>query len=103
MWLVQSIEYAIGIGVGAASINSPDKLPMALVGTAIVLNAAVVRAPLSAFRWSSPVVHRIAGAIIAAVALLAAFTLQLDVSTVLVLLSAALAQGFVSVRFGHGI
>lgn len=103
MWLVQSIEYAVGIGVGAASINSPDKLPLALVGAAIVVNATIVRAPLSAFRWSSPVVHRIAGLVIAVTASVVAFTVEMEVSTALVLAAAALAQGFLSVRFGHGI
>ena len=103
LWLVQAVEYALGIAVGAAAINSADKLPLVVASFMLTANAAVVRAPLSAFRWTTPRVHRASGVAVAIVAVVLPLTFDAEASTMIVLVVAGIAQGFLSVRFGHGI
>lgn len=103
MWFVQAIEYALGIAVGASAINSSDKLALGVCALSMVANAATVRAPLSAFRWTAPRVHRIIGVLVAVIAIALAVLADVQATTMVVLLAAGIAQGFLSVRFGHGI
>jgi hypothetical protein len=103
MWIVQAIEYILGFGLGWSAINAQDPLLPLTFAIAIIMNAAVVSGSLAAFRITNTTVHRLLGIGIAVVGLIAAFSLSLDTTVRVSLVITAVAQGFVSVRFGHGI
>lgn len=103
LWLVQLIEYAIGFAIAFSASRAEEPLVPALVAAAVIANAATVKAPLSAFRVSSPQVHRFIGTVLAAGTLASAIFLDVDAMTKALLVISAVAEGFVSVRFGHGI
>lgn len=103
LWLVQLIEYAIGFAIAFSASRAEEPLVPALVAAAVIANAATVKAPLSAFRVSSPQVHRFIGIVLAAGTLASAIFLDVDAMTKALLVISAVAEGFVSVRFGHGI
>ena len=58
-WIHQGAEYLVGLVLVAAGVQSPDPALPALVGGLVVINAAVVGAPLGAFRLVSRAQHRI--------------------------------------------
>lgn len=103
LWLVQLIEYAIGFAIAFSASRAGEPLVPAIVAAAVIANAATVKAPLSAFRVSSPQVHRAIGIVLAAGTLASAIFLDIDAMTKALLVISAVAEGFVSVRFGHGI
>jgi hypothetical protein len=103
LWLVQLIEYAIGFAIAFSASRASEPLVPAIVAAAVIANAATVKAPLSAFRVSSPQVHRAIGIVLAAGTLTSAIFLDVDAMTKALLVISAVAEGFVSVRFGHGI
>ncbi|MCE2736088.1 MAG: hypothetical protein ACK45J_05860 [Acidimicrobiaceae bacterium] len=103
LWLVQLIEYAIGFAIAFSASRAGEPLVPAIVAAAVIANAATVKAPLSAFRVSSPQVHRAIGIVLAAGTLASAIFLDVDAMTKALLVISAVAEGFVSVRFGHGI
>lgn len=102
-WFVQLVEYVIGFGVAGSAANAQHQLPLAVVALLMLLNVAIVKGPFSAFQIVPWRVHRWTGLAVASVALLAAVFLSLDTAGRLTLLAAATTQGFVSVRFAHGI
>lgn len=102
LWVVQLIEYILGLAVGAATINAGKPLGLALVAILIVMNAACLKSSLSAFRVTTPRIHQSLGVVIAFVAVLIALLIPMDVSGQLIVIAVAVAQGFLSVRFGHG-
>lgn len=57
-WIHQAAEYLIGIAVVATAIQDPEPLVPSIVGVLVILNAAVVRGPLGAFRMFGRGVHR---------------------------------------------
>ena len=75
----------------------------AIVAGAVIANAAIVKAPLSAFRITGPQLHRVIGIVLSVAIFVAAIVVDVDAGTRAVLVIGALAEGFVSVRFGHGI
>ena len=103
VWFVQVLEYGIGFSVAGSAANAQHQIPLALIAIAILLNVAFLKGPLSAFHVIPLSAHRITGLFVAVVALACAMFLPLDVAGRLTLLGAAMTQGFVSVRFGHGI
>lgn len=103
LWLVQLIEYAIGFAIAFSASRASEPLVPAIVAAAVIANAATVKAPLSAFRLSSPQIHRAIGIVLAAGTLASAIFLDVDAMTKALLVISAVAEGFVSVRFGHGI
>ena len=103
LWLVQLIEYGIGFAIAFSASRAAEPLVPAIVAAAVIANAATVKAPLSAFRVSSPQVHRAIGIVLAAGTLASAIFLDVDAMTKALLVISAVAEGFVSVRFGHGI
>lgn len=103
VWFVQLLEYGIGFAVAGSAANAQHQVPLALVAIAIVLNVALLKGPLSAFHVVPLTAHRMTGLTVAGIALACAIFLPLDVSGRLTLLGAAMTQGFVSVRFAHGI
>lgn len=103
LWLVQILEYAIGFALASVASRSDSPLIPAVLAVCVIANAATVQAPLSAFHITSAAVHKLLGLCIAVAALVAVVMADVDVSTRAVLLATAVAEGFVSVRFGHGI
>lgn len=102
LWVVQLVEYILGFGVAAGTINSGKPLGLALVAILIVGNATIVKSSLSAFRVTTPRLHQSLGVVVALVAVLIALLVPMDVSGQLIVIAVAVAQGFLSVRFGHG-
>lgn len=103
LWLVQLMEYAIGFAIAWAASRANEPLVPAIVAGAVICNAAIVKAPLSAFRVTGPQVHRMIGIVLAVAILAVAIFVDVDATTKALLVIGALAEGFVSVRFGHGI
>lgn len=103
LWLVQLLEYAIGFAIAWSASRASDPLVPAIVAGAVIANAAMVKAPLSAFRVTGPQLHRVIGIALSIAILAAAVFVDVDAGTKAVLVIGALAEGFVSVRFGHGI
>ena len=94
LWVVQLIEYILGLGTGAATVNAVRPLGIALVAIMIVSNAALLRAPLSAFRVTNARAHQLLGIVIALVSVVIAVTIPMDVSSQLIVIAVAVAQGF---------
>lgn len=57
-WIHQFSEYLIGIALVAQGLQDPDPLVPAVAGTAVIVNVAVARGPLGAFRWVGRRTHR---------------------------------------------
>ena len=102
LWLAQIIEYAIGFALASVAAQSGTPLVPAIFSAIVISNAATVKATLSAFRLTNGRTHQFIGVAIAISAVIAAIVLDLDVSTRAMLIGLAGAEGFVSVRFGHG-
>jgi len=102
MWLVQLCEYVIGFALAMSAANSVSPAALAVVAIAIIVNPAISDGSLAAFHILSPRSHRAVGIGIAVSALVIATVTPLNITSRLTLILAALTQGFVSVRFGHG-
>ena len=103
LWLVQLLEYAIGFAIAWSASRASEPVVPAIVAGAVITNAAIVKAPLSAFRVTGPQVHRVIGVALSIATLASAIFVDVDAGTKALLVVGALAEGFVSVRFGHGI
>ena len=103
LWISQTLEYIIGFVLASAAAQSPTPAIPAVFAGLVILNAASVKAPLSAFRLTNGRVHQLLGIGLSIAAMIAAVVIDLDVSTRAMLVGLAGAEGFVSVRFGHGI
>ena len=102
MWLVQLCEYVIGFALAMSAANSLNPTALAVVAIAIIVNAAISNGSLAAFQVLTPRTHRVVGIGIAASAVVIAAVAPLNLTSRVTLVIAALTQGFVSVRFGHG-
>jgi len=102
MWLVQLCEYVIGFTLAMSAANSVSPAALAVVAIAIIVNAAITDGSLAAFHILKPRTHRAVGIGIAASAVVIAAVAPLNLASQGTLVIAALTQGFVSVRFGHG-
>lgn len=102
LWIVQLAEYILGLGTGAATVNAVEPLGLAIVSVLVVGNAALLKAPLSAFRVTNGRGHQLLGALIAVISIVIAVTIPMDVSSQLIVIAVGVAQGFLSVRFGNG-
>lgn len=103
LWFVQLLEYGVGFALASVAAKSSTPLVPAIFAALVIANASTVKASLSAFRVTSGRVHQILGIAIAVAAVFATVLLDLDVSTRAMLIALAGAEGFISVRFGHGI
>ncbi|MGA0118598.1 MAG: hypothetical protein ACO3JF_09440 [Ilumatobacteraceae bacterium] len=103
LWVSQVLEYAIGFAIAWSASRASEPLVPAIVAALVITNAAIVRAPLSAFRVTGPQLHRAFGVALSLAILSAAIFVDVDAGTKALLVIGALAEGFVSVRFGHGI
>ena len=102
MWLVQLCEYVIGFALAMSAANSVSPAALAVVAIAIIVNPAISDGSLAAFHILSPRSHRAVGIGIAVSAVVIAAIAPLNLTSRVTLVFAALTQGFVSVRFGHG-
>ena len=57
-WIHQAAEYLIGIALVAQGLQDPKPVVPCVVGTLVILNAAIVRGPLGAFKWFGRGLHR---------------------------------------------
>jgi hypothetical protein len=103
LWVSQLLEYAIGFAIAWSASRASEPLVPAIVAAIVITNAAIVKAPLSAFRVTGPQLHRVFGIALSIAILAAAIFVDVDAGTKALLVIGALAEGFVSVRFGHGI
>jgi hypothetical protein len=103
LWIGQILEYIIGFALASAAAQSITPAVPAVFAGLVIINAAAVKAPLSAFRLTSGRVHQILGVALSISALIAVVLMDLDITTRAMLIGLAGAEGFVSVRFGHGI
>ena len=102
MWLVQVFEYVIGFALAMSASNSARPAALAVVAIAIIVNTAISDGSLAAFHILTPRTHRAVGIGIALSAVVIAAVAPLNLTSRVTLVVGALAQGFVSVRFGHG-
>ncbi|MEY3558315.1 MAG: hypothetical protein RL374_1021 [Actinomycetota bacterium] len=102
MWLVQLCEYVIGFSLALSAANSVSPAAPTVVAIAIIVNAAISDGSLAAFHVLTPRIHRAVGIGIAVSAVVIAVIAPLVLTSRVTLVAAALTQGFVSVRFGHG-
>ena len=102
MWLVQLCEYVIGFTLAMSAANSVSPAALAVVAIAIIVNTAISDGSLAAFHILTPRTHRVVGIGIALSAVVIAAVAPLNLTSRVTLVVGALAQGFVSVRFGHG-
>lgn len=66
-WLHQLVEYILGITLVSQALQSPTPAVPAIAGAALLVNAAVVRGPLSAFRLVGRRAHRVLDVVVMAV------------------------------------
>lgn len=57
-WIHQIAEYLIGLALVAQGVQDTEPLVPAVAGALVVLNAAVTRGPVSAFRWVGRRTHK---------------------------------------------
>lgn len=57
-WIHQLAEYLIGVALIAQGLQEKDPVVPAVAGIVVMLNVAVVRGPLGAFKWVGRRVHR---------------------------------------------
>jgi len=57
-WIHQLAEYLIGVALIAQGLQEKDPVVPAIAGVAVLLNAAIVRGPLGAFKWVGRRTHR---------------------------------------------
>lgn len=103
LWFIQLLEYAIGFALAYSAAHATRPFIPAALALLVIANAATVVGPLSAFRVTSVKVHRFLGVVIALGIITTAVLSSLDLSARVTLVVAAIAEGFVSVRFKHGI
>jgi hypothetical protein len=103
LWFVQLLEYGIGFALASSAPRATHPFVVIVLALVLITNAATVQGPLSAFQFTSAAVHRLIGIAIAVGVLMCALFLPMDVAGQLTLVAVAIAEAFVSVRFGHGI
>ena len=57
-WIHQLCEYLIGVALVAQGLQEQDPVVPAIAGIAVLVNAAMVRGPLGAFKWVGRRLHR---------------------------------------------
>ena len=57
-WIHQLAEYLIGVALVAQGLQEQDPLVPAVAGVAVMVNVAIARGPLGAFKWVGRRTHR---------------------------------------------
>jgi hypothetical protein len=96
-WLHQLVEYILGVTLVSQALQSPTPAVPALAGGAMLVNAAVARGPLGAFRLVGRRVHRTLDVVV--MALTAGLALQpwigIDPGARIIMLGIAAVHAFV--------
>lgn len=71
-WIHQIVEYLIGLILVVQGLQAPDPLIPSLAGVAVLVNVAIVRGPLGAFRIVGKSMHRRLDALVVVVLIVAA-------------------------------
>lgn len=95
-WLHQLVEYGIAAGLIMLSAQTSTPAPPAIVGAAMLLNAACTPGPLGAFRWFSRRAHRNLDWAIIVAAIVAAFVVEADQRARFAMVSVALVHAIVT-------
>jgi hypothetical protein len=94
-WMHQVAEYLLGGVLVAQGLQSPTPLVPAVAGGLVMMNAAIVRGPLSAFRVVGRSTHRALDLVVIAVLVIAAVQPAVEVESsaraVMVVVSGLLA------------
>jgi hypothetical protein len=77
-WMHQIVEYILGVALIATGLQSPTPIVPGVLGLLIILNAAITKGPVGAFRVLSKKVHRIIDVGLIALTFVAAFQPWLD-------------------------
>jgi hypothetical protein len=72
-WVHQFAEYLIGIALVAQGLQDPDPVVPAVAGVAVLVNAAIVRGPMGAFKWVGRRTHRALDLVVMALIVFGAF------------------------------
>lgn len=93
----QVVEYVLGLALAAAGLQSPTPIVPAVVASAIIINAAITKAPLAAFRLIGRRLHRVVDVGVIAFEFLAAVqpVFSVESSTRLIIIAIALVHAFV--------
>jgi len=96
-WLHQAAEYLLGLVLVAQGLQSPTPVVPSLAGGLVLVNAACVDGPISAFHWFSRGLHKTLDLVVIAVIALGAALPFLDVdnTTRIVMLVVAVILGVV--------
>lgn len=96
-WLHQLVEYILGITLVSQALQSPTPAVPAIAGAVMLVNAAIVRGPLAAFRLVGRRTHRLAdlGVIGLTVLLAVQPWVAIDAGARLIMVFIAAVQGFV--------
>ena len=57
-WIHQLAEYLIGVALVAQGMQEKDPVVPAVAGIVVIVNVAIVRGPLGAFKWVGRGMHR---------------------------------------------
>lgn len=57
-WIHQLAEYLIGVALVAQGLQDPDPLIPSVAGVVVIVNVAIARGPLGAFKWVGRRLHR---------------------------------------------
>lgn len=95
-WIHQFAEYLIGLALVAQGLQDPDPLVPAIGGALVMVNAAIVRGPMGAFRWVGRRLHRWLDLAVMGVLLVGAVQPWIDIASSgrLVMLVVLLPLGF---------
>jgi hypothetical protein len=90
-WMHQLAEYVLGGVLVAQGLQSPTPVVPAIAGGVIMVNAAIVRGPMSAFRTVGRRTHRALDVVVIAAVLLASVQPFVDVDATARVVLAAIA------------
>lgn len=96
-WMHQLVEYVLGIVLIAQGLQSPTPAIPAVAGGLVVVNTAIARGPLSAFRVFTRAQHRITDLVVMAVVFVLALqpAVEVDASVRVVMVVIAAVMAFV--------
>lgn len=96
----QIVEYVLGLGLILMGVQSPEPLVPSLFGLLVLVNAAAVAGPLSAFRLIPRRVHRVADFVVAALMIVGGLLLggRMESASQVAVIGIGVIVGFVAWR-----
>jgi hypothetical protein len=80
-WMHQLVEYVLGLALISVGARSPTPVLPCVLGALIMLNAAITRGPLSAFRGVPRGVHRTVDVVLVGLAVVLALQPVIDIDS----------------------